>query len=116
MAKLGGRCVAAQKMAEANAEEAQRQAQIARARDLAALSLGQMDKELDLALLLGVEAFRQQDLVQTRQALFQGWSHTPELSRFLHGHTDQVNSVAWSADGRLLASGAEDGTVIVWDL
>jgi len=32
----------------------------------------------------------------------------------LKGHTDSVNSVAWSADGRL-ASGSGD-TVIIWDL
>ena len=31
------------------------------------------------------------------------------------GHTDQVRAVAWSPDGKLIASGSDDGTVQVWD-
>ena len=32
----------------------------------------------------------------------------------LRGHTNSVNSVAWSPDGSQLASGSSDGTVRVW--
>lgn len=41
---------------------------------------------------------------------------TLELQLTLVGHTRAVNSVTFSPDGRLLASGAEDNTAMVWEL
>ena len=32
------------------------------------------------------------------------------------GHGDIVNSVAWSPNGKLLASGSIDKTIILWDI
>jgi dipeptidyl aminopeptidase/acylaminoacyl peptidase len=41
---------------------------------------------------------------------------TPETRpRNLSGHKGKVFSVAWSKDGKYLASGGEDGKVIIWD-
>lgn len=39
---------------------------------------------------------------------------TSRLVRTLAGHTDAVGRMAWSPDGRLLASPSKDGTVRVW--
>ena len=40
----------------------------------------------------------------------------PTEKKVLKGHTDTVTCVAWSADGKTLASSSNDKTAILWDL
>src|SRR5947208_1921202 len=47
------------------------------------------------------------------------YNNTPPGFRLRHGllggHTDVVYSVAWAPDGSMLASGAGDNTIRLWD-
>jgi len=41
---------------------------------------------------------------------------TPRVVEWLRGHARRVNAAALSPDGKMLASGSEDGFVLIWDL
>jgi WD40 repeat protein len=41
---------------------------------------------------------------------------TGQRIKVLNGHASLISSLAFSPDGKLLASGSEDGTAIVWDV
>ncbi|MDF3039163.1 MAG: repeat, subgroup [Thermomicrobiales bacterium] len=94
---------------------AQRQTTIARVRQLTAQSLALADDQLDLALLLGLEANRINDTAETRGAIATGLGSSPHLARYLRSDPNAGRSVAFNSDGSRLAV-AKKGGVEVWDL
>jgi WD40 repeat protein len=110
-------------LAQKHAEDARRRAS---ARQLAGQAFRKRDDELDLALLLalesrgiaeklqGTELEKSVAVTDATASLLRGLLSPPGLQRVMHGHTQAVQSVAVSADGKLLASGDMDGVVRLW--
>ena len=56
------------------------------------------------------------DIRRKFNQILQGGELRVELLRTLRGHSDAVNSVSFSPDGRILASGSSDRSVKLWDV
>jgi WD40 repeat protein/energy-coupling factor transporter ATP-binding protein EcfA2 len=109
--------------AQANADaaataqsKAEEQAKIALARQLAAQSISLIGKNSSVSWLLGIEAFEQLDTVETHAALLDNVQFNYQLLGFLNGHRAAVRSAAFSPDGKILVSGSNDKTIILWDV
>jgi WD40 repeat protein/serine/threonine protein kinase/energy-coupling factor transporter ATP-binding protein EcfA2 len=98
----------------AERDRADEQAKISRSRELAVTALRNIE-QLDQALLLSLEALNAADTFEARNSLLMALLSNPHLTAFLSGHHDAVRSVAFSPDGRLIASGSRDGAIMVWD-
>jgi WD40 repeat protein len=78
--------------------------------------LNYVDDQLDLALLLGIEANRSKEVQpELRRALLTALESNLELQSLVPGHTGGVRAVAFSPAAKILASGSFDSTIILWD-
>jgi WD40 repeat protein len=73
-------------------------------------------QDLDLALLLALEAHDAADTREARDALAAKVFERPRLLRFLHGHVDWVSDLAPEASGSTLVSISRGGVARIWDL
>lgn len=69
-----------------------------------------------VALLLSVTAATTRDTYEARDAAIHLEQTTRGALSFLWPHKDSVTSIAFSPDGKLLATGGRDNTITVWDV
>jgi len=107
---------------DANAIFAGEQAEIAQANAIVARSLelvaGAREIQMtnpNLALRLAIEANAIESPPERAQSILAEIGYAPGPAQRIFGHTDEVNTVAYSPDGTQIVTGSSDHTLVIWD-
>ena len=98
-----------------NTDQARANLQAAISHKLASRANEYANEQRDLALLLSVQAHHEQNTVEARNSLLKIVASNLRIGRFLHSK-GYVTGIAFSQDGRRLASVSLDGRIGSWDV
>src|SRR6202042_1361527 len=107
-------------LAQRETRIAQQNERDSKARELAALSTESLSEDPEKSILLGMQAvnatlrFGQLPLPPAEEALHQALQSS-QVRATLRGHSDVVRGVAFSPDGKHIATASDDQTAKVWD-
>lgn len=108
--------VTAQVEAQNQQAEAERQAQVALSRQLAAQSGLYLETDLDLSLLLAVQANTITHTSEAYDSLLTALQFDPHFVSAIQPEAGLIKSMVLSPDGEILAVYNEDNQVFLWDL
>lgn len=103
-------------LAEQQAQIAEDNATVARSLELVAGVRNIQNDNPNLALLLALEANNLDTPPEEAQSILAEIAYAPGPNQRLFGHTDDVNSVAYSPDGTRVVTASSDLVLIIWDL
>lgn len=110
----------AQAVAELQQKEAERQARIATARELAAAAVANLDVDPERSILLALQAvsttLEHDDIVMPEaESVLHRAIATSRVVRSFIGHTDGIYGLDLSPDGSHMVTASDDGTAKIWD-
>jgi WD40 repeat protein/serine/threonine protein kinase len=98
-------------------DKAERSAQVSDSLALVANAQKEMEKHNnELAIALALEANKIPDPPREARQILTDAAFAPGTVRVFKGHTDAVNCVAFSPDGKTALSGGWDNALILWDV
>jgi WD40 repeat protein/energy-coupling factor transporter ATP-binding protein EcfA2 len=101
-------------------QQAQAQARLALSRQLAGQSDGLVDAQPQTAILAGLQSLSlaraERPKPRPPAGLVTGLARVTHASRLFIGHTDTVTGVAFSPDGKLLATASRDRAARLWEV